>query len=353
MKKRYIVSACLLGENCTYKGDNNYNERVCFLHKIGVVVPVCPEVFGALPTPRCPCEIKDGKVISKEGEDKTSFFNDGAKITLDIGLREDLHKAILKSNSPSCGRDKIYDGSFSSKLIDGQGVTAKLLNDNLFDIFDEKQLPMYDAVVVAAGKGTRTGLPYNKVFEACQNVMCIEASIEPFLADYLCGRVIVVTSKNDLDIMKSLVENEKVIVVEGKDNREASVLEGLKHTTCEYVLIHDGARPYLHDELKDEILYNLFVGNDAVVPYLYAKEKEGNDLFINGIGLIQTPQGYNRDKIVKMMEDIEDLSKYKDESTIYSEFDNVKFIEGDNDNVKITTLEDIEVWRKHRHEDGF
>jgi len=51
---KILVSACLLGENCKYSGGNNYNQAVCDFARWHQVVPVCPEVLGGLPTPRCP-----------------------------------------------------------------------------------------------------------------------------------------------------------------------------------------------------------------------------------------------------------------------------------------------------------
>ena len=62
-----LVSACLLGENCKYSGGNNYNQAVCDFARGHQVVPVCPEVLGGLPTPRCPAEIVQGVVPNKEG----------------------------------------------------------------------------------------------------------------------------------------------------------------------------------------------------------------------------------------------------------------------------------------------
>ena len=54
---KILVSAGLRGENCKYSGENNYNQAVCDFARGHQVVPVCPEVLGGLPTPRCPAEI--------------------------------------------------------------------------------------------------------------------------------------------------------------------------------------------------------------------------------------------------------------------------------------------------------
>ena len=79
---KILVSACLLGENCKYSGGNNYNQAVCDFARGHQVVPVCPEVLGGLPTPRCPAEIVQGVVTNKEGINVDREFRAGAASTL-------------------------------------------------------------------------------------------------------------------------------------------------------------------------------------------------------------------------------------------------------------------------------
>lgn len=136
----YIVSACLLGENCKYNGENNYNEDVIKFLEGKDYVSVCPEVLGGLSTPRTPAEIVEDKVISKKGEDFTQMFRKGAEETLNIAKEKDAKTAILKSRSPSCGYGQIYDGSFSKKIISGNGITAELLEKNQIVILTEEDL---------------------------------------------------------------------------------------------------------------------------------------------------------------------------------------------------------------------
>ncbi len=139
-----IISACLAGINCKYNGENNKNNKVINLLKEGKAISLCPEVLGGLEIPRSPCEIvmenKKKKVINKKGIDKTTEFYKGAKKTLEIAKIVGAEKAILKSKSPSCGVGKIYDGDFSGKLIDGNGITADLLIKNGIEVISEKNL---------------------------------------------------------------------------------------------------------------------------------------------------------------------------------------------------------------------
>ncbi len=146
-----LVSACLLGHNCKYNGGNNLNLHLVRLLKDEEIIPICPEELGGLPTPRAACEIINGsgnevllgkcRVHNKEGLDLTAEFLEGAEKTLDEAKKLGADMAILKSRSPSCGVGKIYDGSFSSTLKDGDGVTAALLKQfGLKVISDEEYI---------------------------------------------------------------------------------------------------------------------------------------------------------------------------------------------------------------------
>ena len=134
------VSACLVGQNTKYDGKNNYNEYVMQYLKDKEVVIICPEVFGGLPTPRIPSEQINDKVINKNNEDVTKQFTDGAQISLEKLLKENVTILILKAKSPSCGYKKVYDGTFSNTLIDGHGVFTKLALSRGFTIYTEKDI---------------------------------------------------------------------------------------------------------------------------------------------------------------------------------------------------------------------
>lgn len=134
------VSACLAGINCRYDGKSKSNERVIKLIKEGKAILICPEQLGGLPTPREPCEIVDGIFLTKKGADLSDNFIRGAKEALKIVQMYGCDEIILKSNSPSCGCGKIYDGTFSGKLISGDGVFTKLLKENGIKVISEDNL---------------------------------------------------------------------------------------------------------------------------------------------------------------------------------------------------------------------
>ena len=114
------------------------------------LIPVCPEQLGGLSTPRPPAEIVGGdgadvlngcaSVITVEGEDKTREFLDGAHQTLEIAKSQNAAHAVLKSRSPSCGCGRIYNGTFTGELGDGDGVTASLLRRHGIQVMTEADI---------------------------------------------------------------------------------------------------------------------------------------------------------------------------------------------------------------------
>jgi len=126
-----LISSCLIGLNTKYNGTNNLREEVVErLKNEYILIPICPEQLGGLPTPRNPCEIKDGRVIDTTGRDFTDNFYKGAIEALKLAKFFSAEIAFLKSKSPSCGCGKIYDGSFSGKLVEGSGITAAIFMQN-------------------------------------------------------------------------------------------------------------------------------------------------------------------------------------------------------------------------------
>jgi len=123
-----LVSACLAGFRCRYDGEDASNEEIIEMVRKGKAIPLCPEQLGGLPTPRSPCKI-DGEVteiftgglriVDDKGVDQTDKFMKGAEEVLKIATTYAIKEAILKGESPSCGRN---------------GVTAHLLEKNNINV---------------------------------------------------------------------------------------------------------------------------------------------------------------------------------------------------------------------------
>ena len=143
MNKPYLlISMCLLGEPCRYDGksvplDGTIIEK---LKEKYTLVTVCPEQEGGLPTPRIPAERQGENVVRRDGVDVTAEYRKGAEVALSLCRRFGISIALMKAKSPSRGAGRIYDGTFSGTLTDGDGVTVSLLSGNGIKIFTENDI---------------------------------------------------------------------------------------------------------------------------------------------------------------------------------------------------------------------
>lgn len=137
------VSSCLAGIKCTYRGGDNFIGSIKELVDQNKAIMICPEVLGGLTIPRSPCEIVGDKVINNLGEDKTAEYLLGAKRALKILLENDVKVVLLKSKSPSCGKDYVYDGNFNHTLVKGDGITCRLLKEHGIVVFNESEIEAF------------------------------------------------------------------------------------------------------------------------------------------------------------------------------------------------------------------
>ncbi len=206
----------------------------------------------------------------------------------------------------------------------------------------------YDAIVVASGKGTRLNLGYNKVFyKLDENTTILDMASRCFVEDEDCQNVIVVTNEEEFDLVK---KNPKLVLVQGGKLRMDSVLNGLAKVKSDYVLIHDGARPYLDKHDLDNLKKAL---EDEEASILAVKVKETvkvvDDGYINKtlnrnqIYLAQTPQGFKTSAIINAFQKAKGAYfEFTDDASIaeYSGI-KVKIVEGSYRNNKITYLDDL------------
>ncbi len=211
---------------------------------------------------------------------------------------------------------------------------------------------MYSVIILAAGKGSRLNLGYNKVFYEIKGKEILEYSVDYFLKDSAFSEIIVVTNDRDLNHVKELLAKKDVIITLGGITRQESVYNGLKKVNNKYVMIHDGARPFIDkkdiDNLKKEVKENACVLAKKIKESL-AKTSFGNlKAYLNReeYCFLQTPQAFDTDKIFKAYE----LAKthentYTDDASLYMEelSETVKVIEGNELNIKLTTELDLRI----------
>ena len=205
----------------------------------------------------------------------------------------------------------------------------------------------YSCVIVAAGKGSRMNLGYNKVYYMLDDKCILEHTIKAFKDDSDCKEIIVVC---DIDDFKAHIKDDDVILVNGGATRSDSVYNGLQKVSYEYVMIHDGARPYVSSKILDDTKQCLskhnaclamvdckdtikkVVDNKVVKTYVRSTLKNA-----------QTPQSFKTSMIIEAYQKaIADNFVATDDASIYEVYgnDDVYVIEGSYDNIKITTIED-------------
>ena len=137
-----LISACLAGYACKYSGGSNAlsGDVLEKLRENYRLIPVCPESAGGLPTPRDPSERTGRRVVSCHGRDVTEEYRRGAAAAVTLAKKYGCKFALMKENSPSCGSGRIYDGSFSGTLTDGDGVTAEELKKNGVTVLGESRV---------------------------------------------------------------------------------------------------------------------------------------------------------------------------------------------------------------------
>lgn len=208
----------------------------------------------------------------------------------------------------------------------------------------------YSAIVLCAGSGKRTGLGYNKMFFKKNHWTVYEKTMQVFLKDPQCRQAVVVCKKEEQRAFEALVSDHRITYVQGGEERQDSVFAGLKAVSEEYVLIHDGARPYLKQEAIDRLLACLEV-HDACL--LMVPAKDTIKRVINGqvietlkreeLMQAQTPQAFKTALILQAYQKALDAHLLATDDASMAELQgiDVYVVEGDYDNIKITTREDL------------
>ncbi|MDD3340005.1 MAG: DUF523 domain-containing protein [Lachnospiraceae bacterium] len=131
-----LVSACVVGDNCKYNGKNNYSPNISQALVGHKIIKICPELLAKMSIPRKSAEIVDGIVKDIDGKNVDKEYRLAVELALKYIENMDIDVVILQSRSPTCGVNSIYDGSFTGKLITGQGLFAKALIEAGYKVKD-------------------------------------------------------------------------------------------------------------------------------------------------------------------------------------------------------------------------
>ena len=217
------------------------------------------------------------------------------------------------------------------------------------------KVKMISAIILAGGKGSRISKKIPKQFLLLNKKKIYEYSLEIFLKNKNIDEIILVCHKNWINKIK--INNKIVKIVTGGTNRLGSVYSGLKkcNPCCEKVIIHDAARPFISDKIINEGVSHLnkfeaAVPTTSINDSIIEIDQTINYLDRKKIKKIQTPQFFIFTKIINAYKN--NKNNFKDDLSLildYDEHTSFKLFEGNENNFKITTLNDYEMAKKMLH----
>lgn len=219
----------------------------------------------------------------------------------------------------------------------------------------------FSAILPAAGTGSRTNLQDNKIFYPLGGIPILLHALRPFIYNDSIDTIVVVASQKDMDKVQTLLSTyAKCKIVLGGATRVESVYNGLqflqKNAPCDFVLIHDAARPFLKKDFLEQILQAtkkyascvpILPPTDSVLTLQNGKYQR--HFHRQNIGMVQTPQSFAFDKLLSAYSqlDLKDTTTlqniFTDDSSIYAKFIAPPYmLTGDIKNKKITYIEDVQ-----------
>ena len=206
-------------------------------------------------------------------------------------------------------------------------------------------------MIVAAGSGSRMNLGYNKVFYQFDDQQSVlEKAVRCFDCHNQCAEIVIVTQKENFDLCQFDCATP-LILCEGGTNRQDSVFQGLLQTTKEFVMIHDGARPFVDVQLLEKLAQRVcevkacilaVPCKDTIKVVHHGQIQETPDR--NTLYQAQTPQAFERNLLMDCYLQAKQKSVVvTDDASIVETFSTiaVEVVEGSYRNIKITTLEDL------------
>lgn len=206
----------------------------------------------------------------------------------------------------------------------------------------------FGAIITAGGTSSRFGNT-NKLLEKINNKEIIKYTVEAFMQSEI-DNIVICANASIIDILSEIFNQYKNIqIIEGGNTRQASVFNGLKILDCDYVLIHDGARPMITPEIIKNTM-EAVVEKKAVSVMTKTvdtiKEVDENGKIIKTIDRsklynTQTPQAFEYKLIKEAHEKLIDKNFTDDAGMVEFLGKDVYIVEGDYRNIKVTTKSDL------------
>ena len=213
----------------------------------------------------------------------------------------------------------------------------------------------YTAIITASGTSSRFGGTTNKLLEKIHGKEILKYTVEAFLQANI-DEVIISTNPAIIDVVADMFQSfSNIKVVEGGATRQESVRKGLEATDCDYVLIHDGARPMINPEIIKKLMVDVVEKRAISVMTKTVdtiKEVDEYGLIIKTIDRsklynTQTPQAFEFDGIREAYRSAiqKEEKQITDDAKVWSLCMDVpvKIVEGEYENIKVTTKSDLEI----------
>ena len=215
---------------------------------------------------------------------------------------------------------------------------------------------MYSTLILAAGIGSRMGLGYNKMLHILQGQPVIVHTIKKFLGDRSCNQIVLVVNELEIEAMKQILGQAQIIdsrieIVKGGAERQYSVYNGLQVVREDVVLVHDGARPFVTNEMIEQCYKLAKSGHPSIVA---VPVKDTMKRVINGVVVdtpnrdemysVQTPQA-SPTSLLKKAHEAAKVASFlgTDEASLIEKYTttSVHVVKGAYTNIKLTTPEDL------------
>ena len=207
----------------------------------------------------------------------------------------------------------------------------------------------FSVIITAGGTSSRYGNT-NKLLEKIKDKTVIEETVNKFVNIECIEKIIIPCNRDIVDVFKNIFSNNKIELILGGDTRQESVYNGLKNVTTEYVLIHDGARPLIDEDIIKNTIEAVIKYNAVSVMTKTTdtiKEVDENGQIIRTIDRTklyntQTPQGFETSLILNAHEKLKN-GNFTDDCSMLEELNiPVYIVNGSYKNIKITVKNDLD-----------
>ncbi len=204
------------------------------------------------------------------------------------------------------------------------------------------------ALILCAGSGTRAKLGYNKLLYYIGKKTLLETTLDGFMQSYVDSIVLVIHPDDEAAAKEITAEYPIVQIVYGGATRTESVRCGLQAVqNCDIVVIHDGARPYVTPALINKTILSAtqYGSGIAAVPAVDTVKTAENGQITGSLPreklwCMQTPQTFDYAKIIAAYDAVK--GNYTDDAEVYALAGNTpRIVEGEYDNIKVTTASDL------------